>query len=265
MALKEDVELVVKNRDRASQIRKTKEADMIAVLVRTVEKILFYAPCILFCTVLSYLENVMMKERRELGMTETQLALLDATMDIVAEKGLDGFSMRQVTSRAGKADTSLYNYFGSKENLLYQCFLMVNRQISNLFRDISLPANYTAAQLPAFFRQQWERYFWFMVNNGNRSLFYYAYRESSYLQNVLMRNNKEVASDMEAFMTLIHGMLVNTKLTDKVSPDYVWLYLLEGTGMFVKQAIRLGYTREEINVNGIWLLLTGGMKALIEQ
>lgn len=196
-------------------------------------------------------------------MTATELAFLETTIDIVAEKGLDGFSMKQVTNRVGKAEALLYKYYGTKDNLLMQCFLSINRQIAQLFNGVYLPENYSSKDLPTLFHNQWERYFWFMVDNGNRSLFYYAYRESTYLKRVLMSNNPTVANDMNAFMTLVGNMLKETKLSSEIPTDYIWLYLLEGTGTFVKQAIRGGMSHEEIDVESIWKLLSGGLMAVV--
>lgn len=56
-------------------------------------------------------------------MNQTQKNLMNAAMDIIAEVGLDGFSMKQVTNRVGVTTAVVYQYFGTKEALLYQCFL----------------------------------------------------------------------------------------------------------------------------------------------
>lgn len=196
-------------------------------------------------------------------MTETEYALMQSTMDIVAEKGLDGFSMKQVTKRLGYSEALLYKYFDTKDNLLLQCFLFVNRQIADLFADVPLPSKWNILGRVEFTHRQWERYFRFMVQNGNRSLFYYAYRDSNYLQDVLIRNNSEVSGEMNQFMGLVHSV-VEGKLRSGVPADYIWLYLLESTGAFVKQAIRNQVPMDEIDIDSIWLLISGGLKGLLK-
>ncbi|WP_436530558.1 TetR/AcrR family transcriptional regulator [Actinoplanes sp. HUAS TT8] len=44
--------------------------------------------------------------------------IVDATLDIVTERGLDGISMRSVAQRLGLTPMALYGYFRSKEELL---------------------------------------------------------------------------------------------------------------------------------------------------
>lgn len=196
-------------------------------------------------------------------MTETEFALLQAAMDTVAEKGLEGFSMKQVTNRVGLSEALLYKYFDSKENLLLQCYLSVNQQIAELFADVQLPPQWNLLAQYNLVHQQWERYFRFMVENGNRSLFYYAYRDSGNLQKVLMRNNIQAAQDMASFMMLTRG-LTNGKLCSGIPEDYIWMFLLESTGAYVKYAIRNQIPIEQIDTDSIWLLISGGLKGLLK-
>lgn len=196
-------------------------------------------------------------------MRERELQMLEATMDIVAEKGLEGFSMKQVSNRIGVSEALLYKYFDTKDNLLYQCFLLVNREIAGLFVGVKTPAAWNIPGRIRFVHQQWERYFRFMVGNGSRSLFYYAYRDSAYLQSILMKNNADVAHDMQPFMQLTHGV-VDGKLRSGIPTDYMWLFLLESTGAFVKNAIRDNLPMEEIDVDSIWLLVSSGLKGLLK-
>lgn len=195
-------------------------------------------------------------------MTETELTLLQAAMDTVAEKGLDGFSMKQVTNRVGLSEALLYKYFVSKENLLLECFLSVNQQIAGLFANVQLPPQENLHVQYQFVYCQWVRYFRFMVENGSRSLFYYAYRDSSNLQNVLIRNNVRVAEEMEPFVMLTKG-LRNDQLSISVPEDYIWLFLLESTGAYVKYAIRNQIPMDQIDIDSIWRLISGGLIGLL--
>lgn len=196
-------------------------------------------------------------------MSDKKAALLEATIDIVAEKGLDGFSMKQVTSRVGVSEALLYRHFDTKDNLLMQCFMSVNQQISALFRDVKVPKTEELSELAGFLHTLWEKYFCFMVENGNRSLFYYAYRESTYLQKVLMSTNKEVADDMAPFMEIASELIAKFKPNAKIPMDYIWVYLIEGTGGFVKQALSHQYSVKDLDVDSIWLLMAGGLRGLV--
>jgi AcrR family transcriptional regulator len=48
---------------------------------------------------------------------QTRLAILDAALDLLADKGYFGTSLRDIASRVGVRESALYNYFSSKEAL----------------------------------------------------------------------------------------------------------------------------------------------------
>lgn len=50
---------------------------------------------------------------------ETRRAILQAAVDIIIDKGFRGASMRAIARRAGVGDATIYNYFPTKEALLY--------------------------------------------------------------------------------------------------------------------------------------------------
>lgn len=50
---------------------------------------------------------------------QTRLNLLDAAVDVISERGFDKASMREIARRAKVADATIYNYFSTKEKLLY--------------------------------------------------------------------------------------------------------------------------------------------------
>lgn len=49
---------------------------------------------------------------------ETEVAILEAARDLLAEGGLNALSMRAVASRVGVSATAIYNYFESKQELV---------------------------------------------------------------------------------------------------------------------------------------------------
>ena len=50
---------------------------------------------------------------------ESRKAILDAAVDMIIEKGIKGSSMRAIARKAGVGDATIYNYFPSKESLVY--------------------------------------------------------------------------------------------------------------------------------------------------
>ncbi len=60
---------------------------------------------------------------------QTRLRLLEAAVDVISEKGFDKASMREIARRADVADATIYNYFSTKEKLLYGYCEHVQQQV----------------------------------------------------------------------------------------------------------------------------------------
>ncbi|OED37157.1 TetR family transcriptional regulator [Chromatiales bacterium (ex Bugula neritina AB1)] len=50
---------------------------------------------------------------------KTRIRLLEAAVDVITEKGFKSASMREIARRAEVGDATIYNYFPTKEKLLY--------------------------------------------------------------------------------------------------------------------------------------------------
>lgn len=196
-------------------------------------------------------------------MTDRELKIMDATMDIVAEVGLEGFSMRTLSSRVELSAPMIYLLFPSKEDLLYRCFLFVNRQIAGLFKATDLSPEASPEEILAYFHSAWLRYFRFMVEKGNRTLFYYAYRDSAWLKDILRQNNETVAQDMAAFTQLCQIISAKLGLFRSLSPDFFYVFLLDGTGCFVRRIIQQKLVLTDAEAESIWQLIFGGIHGFI--
>lgn len=192
--------------------------------------------------------------------------LMDATMRIVAQGGLTSFSMRQVTKAIGVSEALIYRHYETKENLLFQCFQDVNRQIADLFTDETLPTAASEKELFEYLHGLWMKYFTFLVRSDYKTLFYFEYRDSIYYQTVLTDGKcgtphaqtyfKSVAGIFEAIDKERH-------IYDKVSPDIFWTYVLDVTGVFAKQIIRGKSAIDEQNFENIWQLIYSGLFGLL--
>jgi len=67
---------------------------------------------------------------------QTRLRLLEAAVDVISEKGFDKASMREIARRADVADATIYNYFSTKEKLLYGYCAHVQQQVMDELKAI---------------------------------------------------------------------------------------------------------------------------------
>lgn len=68
--------------------------------------------------------------------TETRARILEAAVDVITEKGFKSASMREIAQRAKVGDATIYNYFPSKEKLLYGYVEDVQRRVMASLRGI---------------------------------------------------------------------------------------------------------------------------------
>jgi len=74
---------------------------------------------------------------------ETRKRLLEAAVDVITEKGFDKASMREIARRADVGDATIYNYFSTKEKLLYGYCEQIQHQVMAELKSIEDFHTYT--------------------------------------------------------------------------------------------------------------------------
>ena len=64
----------------------------------------------------------------EIRTANKKAAIMDAALALINEVGLTAANMKQIANRAKVSPVSIYNYYGSKENLVLEC-------IKNIFTE----------------------------------------------------------------------------------------------------------------------------------
>ncbi len=67
---------------------------------------------------------------------QTRIRLLEAAVDVITEKGFEKATMRSIAKRADVADATIYNYFPSKEKLLYGYCEYIQLKVMNSIQSI---------------------------------------------------------------------------------------------------------------------------------
>ena len=66
-----------------------------------------------------------------------QEELMNTTYVVVAENGIDTFSMKTVTTRLGVSEGLIYKYFDTREGLLFKSFVSFQKEIVEFLRESS--------------------------------------------------------------------------------------------------------------------------------
>lgn len=81
---------------------------------------------------------------------ETLRLVRASAVDLIAEHGFEAMSLRQLASRVGVTAASLYNYIGSKQELLVDLLTEVMRDLLNAVSNQVMTQPNPLAQLQAF-------------------------------------------------------------------------------------------------------------------
>ncbi len=187
---------------------------------------------------------------------------IDITMQLIAEKGFGGFSMKQVTRKMGVSEALLYKYFESKDVLLYACFESMHRRIAALFRNYVLPPLDDMTAVYCAIKGLWMTYFDLLVKSGYRTIYYFAYRDSPYINTVLKHDDEAAATYFKDFGSLMHTVNEKLHFTDKFTSAHLWTYVLDTTGIFAKRVIRGELPASEESFETIFAFVSRGFSCL---
>ncbi len=195
----------------------------------------------------------------------TKKAMMQATMEIVAEGGLNNFSMKKVTERVGVSEALVYKHFHTKENLLYSCFEAIHIEIGRLMGTLNiLKVQFDQNELYQAVRLYWMIYFDHLVKNGSATLFYFAYRDSSYIKDIQAHNDEAKQGYFNEFVSFFNLIDAKRHIYEKIPSDHLWTYILDTTGIFAKRVIRGELADTPESREAILKLIFGGIMGVLE-
>ena len=200
-----------------------------------------------------------------MGKPDRKTEILQVTMRIISESGLDTFSMKKVTERMGVAESLLYKYYPTKEIQLYSAFESVHEEIGSLFDDVEIPTVSNKEEILEYAYTLWKRYFLFLVDNDYKTLFYFAYRDSSYMRNIGRLDEELRLTYFRSFVSFVYAVENVLHVNVKISSTILWTYLLDASGTFAKRVIRKDIQLNEDTVQQLWQLCAYGLSGLIQE
>ena len=196
-------------------------------------------------------------------MSQTKDLLMDATMEIIAQTGFAGFSMKQVTQKVGVNEALIYKYFETKENLLNQCFESIHKQVAQLYTNTIFPKTNDFQEIYLFVRNLWMNYFDFLVQNDYRTIFYFEYRDSIYVNNIL-KDSLGKDSYFSNFVVMMHALYSYIGIQENANAELFWDFILDTTGMMAKRVIRQEMKDVPQVKEQMWQLIYGGASAFLK-
>jgi AcrR family transcriptional regulator len=110
--------------------------------------------------------------------TDKQTAILQATLDLVAERGFHQTPMSLIAKRSGVSAGIIYHYFTNKEALIHQLYRRIKAQLSAAL----MAGEPQQFPWPDHLRQIWLNAYRFYVSHPQETAYLEQYENSPYYQ-----------------------------------------------------------------------------------
>lgn len=97
----------------------------------------------------------------------------------VAEVGIENTRTRQVAECAGFTEATMFRRFPTKEILLREAFLYVEKKISDILTKSALVTKPEGGSFGAFFHEVWHKTYRYLIDHREETWFLIRYRYSS--------------------------------------------------------------------------------------
>lgn len=186
---------------------------------------------------------------------ERQAKIKDAVRAIVAEKGMDGFSIRQAAERTNINEALIYRDFGTKDQLLDICYQNVQDEIAEIYTVLG-PLDLSTPELTyVAMKDMWMKSFQYLLDHKENALFIRNYRESSYREKLLIsgqqRKPKYFFEARDKFALV---------LPKGIDIRCAWIYILDVSLEFAVHMLKGELESDPEHIQLTWEIMFEGLK-----
>lgn len=165
-------------------------------------------------------------------------AIIEATILLVAQDGLENITTRKVAKQTGIAEGSIFNYFPTKKNLLVSSLYHIDREIDVALKNVAFQGLSVLKNVKAM----WYAYFNYFISHGDCAKYYRQFRNSSYFDIKVMEGQGK------SFSFFADLVFKNVSLLG-INPEIFWTYTIETTLSFAVRVVdgQLPGTLEDID------------------
>lgn len=128
--------------------------------------------------------------------TDRRTTILQATLDLVAERGLLNTTIALIAKQAKSSPGIIYHYFESKDEIVHSLYEIILKQYAQAMRQ----ANPLIPDLLEWFKRLWLATFHYFMAHPKHASFLEQYKNSAYGQN---RQSIETDEDLASLLQVI--------------------------------------------------------------
>jgi len=174
--------------------------------------------------------------------------------------GLEGVRVQNIAELAGLTSGAIYRHFESKDALILECFVTIDRQVAALFDNVEIDTRAMLTNPAGTIKALWLPYFRFWTSRPDETVFYHRFRDSASFPQYAKTRDK---SHFEHFIALIGVCRKVFPGLKRLNPDILWLHLLTGTVIYAKNVVEGVLPNTEATEDAVYQLLTAGFMSYL--
>ncbi len=200
-----------------------------------------------------------------MDVNERKNKIMDATMRIVAEKGLESFAVLQAAKMAHVNEALVYRDFSTKENLLFECYNLVASEVAQLYENTPVIELSDPTKVYQHLHDMWIAYFSFLIKNDYKTIYYESYRDSLHMHTYVEKEKNGEAAAFTGFFRSLEPMFQFVTLPEGMSMDHIWTFVMDGSAIYAKRIIRNQLPDTKESYENIWNLMAFGLTNLLKR
>ncbi len=194
-------------------------------------------------------------------MDDTKTRIISATMKAVRQYGLEGVRIQNVSRLAGISPGALYRYFDSKDQLIVECFIYVDKQAAEIFEHLKFNPIKMLVDPMGAVKSLWLPYFRFWVAHPDETVFYHRFRDSAIFPEYDKTRDASYFETFAGMVRTFRNVFPSLKL---INQDLLWLHVLTSTVMYAKYVVEGVLPNTPETEETIFQLLTTGLSGYLK-
>lgn len=194
-----------------------------------------------------------------MDLESRKLSIIDTTMKVASEVGLDVLTVNQVAKRAGISEALIFKYFISKEQLLRECYYAVSQQYLDYANQLEPLSTDDRQEAEKYIHGFWEKMFNYLVELDYRTIYFMRFRETKYFNEIEEESRIFFRDGLQKFMSFFREMDQLFHMNWEETGKLTMLYGIGLSAIFLKRIIRGGIENNQENRDMIWALIWRGM------
>lgn len=192
----------------------------------------------------------------------TDAIFIEGAIKTVAKIGIENTRTKDVAEYAGFSEATMYRRFPTKEILLREAFLYIDKQVSSILTQSNYIRNPDDTSDDLTVYAIWNQVFRYLIEHNVETIFLIRYRYSA-LYTEEVRNMRQAYNGGFDKANLVFEKYLGS--TDRLYTGFLIDYIFEMTLCFAEKIVSGKLEDNERIEQGVWLAVSSAVKAWVLQ